>query len=61
MFCSGWRAKAESTEEDPFLQGMIAKVNRDHERKMAFANVGKRKRTDNFNIPDFDQATKRKK
>ena len=57
----GWRAKAESTEEDPFLQGMIAKVNKDHERKMALANVRKRKRADNFNIPDFDQETKRKK
>ena len=57
----GWRAKAESTEEDPFLQGMIAKVNKDHERKMALANVRKRKRADNFKIPDFDQETKRKK
>ena len=51
----GWRAKAESTEEDPFLQGMIAKVNKDHERKMALANVRKRKR------PDNQEETKRKK
>jgi len=51
----GWRAKAESTEEDPFLQGMIAKVNKDHERKMALANARKRKR------PDNQEETKRKK
>jgi hypothetical protein len=51
----GWRAKAESTEEDPFLQGMIAKLNKDHERKMALANVRKRKR------PDNQEETKRKK